>query len=425
MSFATSIVAATVDQVKATIAGFAELGGLFLDAWQSGDPGEQLYQAFAETVQQYTSLAAQAVRGRILDLATDPGDPDPYNPANESLEPEAGFLSELGENDFFTIRRAKSYASTVATFTNTSATPYTFAPGDVSVARFGFPDITYHNDVDASVYTESGGKYTLVAGASADLQIVADSPGAAFSAGPNEITVMVTGLIGVTCTNDNPATGQDRETAVDYRARCRTQAASVSPNGPQDSYRRLANTNLDGTPLLQSLTAGGDGITPVAITRVYVSQSSMTGIVNVYFADVDGAASAVDVATANENIALFVIAVPDCTTYTGLAAIAHTITVTWAVKYKATLGGVPVTGTAVTAAIQAALVSRFENYDIGGYDQVAGAGTIYLEDVRSTVHHSHPAIYQTAISSPAGNTALAIGEVAVLAYGGGSTVTAG
>jgi len=424
MSFADSIIAATVDQVKATFAGFAEIGGLFLDAWQSGDPAEQFYQAVAETVQQYTSLGAQAVRGFMLDLATDPGDPDPYNPANEALEPADGFLSSLGLNNFFTRRRSKSYASTVATFVNTSTTPYTFAPGDVTVARFGFPDTTYHNDVDASIYTEAGGKFTLAAGATAHLDIIADSPGAGFSSGPGEISVMVTGLIGVTVTNDNPATGQDRETAVDYRARCRTQAASVSPNGPQDSYRRLSNTNLDGSPLLQSATAGGDGITPVAITRVYVSQSSATGVVNVYFADVDGAASAIDVDTANENIALFVIAVPDCTTYTGLAAINHTITVTWAVKYKAKYNGVPVAGADVTAAIQAALVARFRGYDIGGYDQVAGAGTIYGNDVSSTVERAHPAIYSAGVSS-GGNISLAIGEVAVLALGGGSTVTPG
>lgn len=425
MSFADSIVAATVAQVKATIAGFAEIGGLFLDAWASGDPGEQLYQAFALTVQQYTFFAAQDVRGFILDLATDPGDPDPYNAANESATPAPGRLSSLGLNQFFTTRREKTYASTIATFENTSATPYTFAPGDITVARYLFPEVTYRNDVDPTIYTESGGKFTLAGGASVDLPIIADSPGAAFSSAPGEITVMVTGLIGVTVTNDNPATGEDRETAVNYRARCRTQAASVSPNGPQDAYRRLANTAVDGTPLLQSLTAGGDGITPVAITRVYVSQASATGVVNCYFADVDGGAIAVDVDTANENITTFAIVIPDCITYTGLAAIDRTITVTWAVKYKAKYNNIPVVGAAVTAAIQAALIARFESYEIGGFDQIAGAGTIYASDIRATVKNAHPAIYDDGVSSPSGNSALVLGEVAVLAFGGGSTVTPG
>lgn len=425
MSYEKSIVPSTVDEVKETVADFAALGGLDLTAWQAGDPGEQLYQALAETTQQYSSLNSQAVRGFVLALATDPGDVDPYNPVNETLEPASGFLSELGLNEFFTTRREKTYGTTLQTFVNTSGTPYDIYPGSVTVAKSGYPDITYRTDVDASIYTGPGGKYVLAGGATAHLPIVADSPGAASSATPGQLTVLVTGLIGVTTTNPNPATGEDREDADVYRARCRTQAASVSPNGPPDAYRRLANTNVDGTPLLQSLTLGYDGITPVAITRVYVSQGSATGTVTCYFADVDGPASAEDVATANENITLLAITVPDCIIYAGLAAVAHTITATWAVKYKAKLNNVPISGGAVTAAIQAALAARFQGYDIGGFDQVAGAGTIYWEDIRSTVHKSHPAIYNTTISSPAGDTALTLGQVAVLALGGGSTVTAG
>jgi hypothetical protein len=111
--------------------------------------------------------------------------------------------------------------------------------------------------------------------------------------------------------------------------------------------------------------------------------------------------------------------------YIGLAASNHTITVTWAVKYKAKLGGKVIAGADVTAAIQSALTARFTQYDIGGFDQVAGAGTIYASDVRATVEKAHPAIYSATLSSPAGDTALSVGEVAVLAFGGGSTVTAG
>lgn len=425
MSFADSILAATVSQVKATIAGFAALGNLVLDAWQSGDPGEQLFQAFAETVQQYTSLNAQAVRGFVLDLATDPGDPDPYNSANELLDPAPGFLSALGLNSFFTTRREKTYATTIETLTNGGATPYTFGPLDVTFAKSGFPDVTYRNVADSSIYVGPGGTYTLAAGGTVDLPISADSPGAAFSSAPGEISVLVTGYIGVTVTNANPAVGEDREDADAYRARCRTQAASVSPNGPTDAYRRLANTNVDGTPLLQSVTAGGDGITLVGITRVYVSQSSATGTAVVYYADDDGGAITVDVDTANENITLNAICVPDCIVFIGLAASNHTITATWAVKYKAIYKGKAIVGADVTAAIQAALVARFKEYDIGGYEQTAGAGTIYASDIRATVEKAHPAIYSATLSSPAGDTALSVGQVAVLAFGGGSTVTAG
>ena len=87
--------AATLAAVKTKIAGFAAVGGLLLDAWQAGDPGEQFYEAIAQAIEAYTGNNAQAIRGRYLSTATDPGDPDPYNAANELLEPAAGFRQEM------------------------------------------------------------------------------------------------------------------------------------------------------------------------------------------------------------------------------------------------------------------------------------------------------------------------------------------
>jgi hypothetical protein len=254
--------------------------------------------------------------------------------------------------------------------------------------------------------------------------VVAESPGTLSNAAPGEISVMVSGLLGVTVTNAAAALGTDRETAPNYRERCREQAASVSPNGAADAYRYLARTNANGTPLLRAVAFGGDGITAVSITRVYVSGSSTTGKVYVYFADDDSGSGAVDVATADANIRLNVIAVPDCITITCLAAIDVPIVVTWAVKYRAKYLGQAVAGADVKAAINAALIDRFKNYPIGGFDQTAGAGTIYVSDVRGVVERAHPAIYFAALSSPAGDTALALGHDAVLTTPTG-TETAG
>ena len=419
---------ATLTEIQAKFAQFAALGNLFITAWQVGDAPEQFYQATTRTMQYYTAQNAAVVRGSVsLDTATDPGDEDPYNAGNAALDPIPGYLSYLGENNYYTFRIQSTFAGTSVTFTNTTAFPVgPFAPGDITLARSGSPEITYRNAAMSSVYTGPGGTYTLAGNSSIDLDVVAESPGTLSDAAPGQI-VLVSGLLGVTVNNATSALGGDRESAPRYRERCREQAASTSPNGHADAYAYLSRTNPDGTPLLQSLTASpaGDGVTAVNITRMYISGSSTTGIVAAVFASDAGAASAVDVATANENITLNVICSPDCVTYAGSAAINLPITVTWAVKYLAKYQGQSVSSTDVHDAIGAALVDRFRNYPIGGFDRVAGAGTIYASDLRGVVERAHPAIYSAVLSAPAGDTALALGRVATLHASSDGTETAG
>lgn len=421
-------VEATLAEVQSKIAQFAAVGKLFINAWMVGDPAEQFYQAISRTIQYYTAQNATVVRGFVsLDTATDPGDEDPYSPGNAALDPVPGFLSYLGENNYYTFRILETYATTSVTFENTTAFSVgPFAADSLTFSIPTHPEITYRNSAMPSLYTGPGGTLTVLAGQTVTLDIEAESPGSLSKASPGEITVLVGGALGVNVTNPGAAIGNDRENAPNYRQRCREQAASVSPNGHADAYRYLSRTNANGTPLLQSLTVSpvGDGATAVSITRLYVSQSSTTGIVTVYFADDDGASSAVNVATANENITLNVIAVPDCVTYSGLPAVNVPITVTWAVKYRAKYLGQSISGAVVKAAIGAALEDRFANYPIGGFDQTAGAGTIYAADVRAVVERAHPAIYTATLSSPAGDTALALGRVAVLTTPTG-TETAG
>lgn len=400
---------ATLDEIKAKIGQFAGLGKLAITLWYSGAPGEQLFQAFSRAAAVYVGGNAPIIRGFFLDYATDPGDFDAYNPANEALDPAPGFLSALGEQCFFTVRPGATFATTAITFHNASGTPQTFAPGGVTVAAAGHPEITYTNDADPTFYTGPGGTYTLVAGATVDIQFTAQTPGSSFNASPGELSVLVSGWPNVTVTNAGAALGTDRMEVNAYRALCRTQAAATSPNGAPDAYYRLSRLNLDGTPLINALGAA------VGITKVYVSQSSTTGRVDVYYADGDGAADSNDVTAANTNITLNAVAVPDCVTFTGAAATNVDITVTWTVKYRAKYLGAAIVGTDVKAAINAALVARFRgDYDIGGFDQTLGAGTIYASDIRGVVERAHPAIYSATLSSPAGDTVIGLGCVAHL-----------
>lgn len=423
MAFFDFLIPDTLEEVKAQVASFASLARLYITSWVSGQPGEQLFQAFTRTMEQAGIMNSAAVRGMFLDYATDPGDDDPFNAANVNLPPTPGYLSNLGLNTFFTERRGETFATTTIRLTNTGGTTHYIVPEALTFARAGHPETTYRNTPDASVYVDVGGTKQLSPGNYVDLEIAAESPGSGSSAAANEINVLVSALIGVVnvtgVTNAVAAIGEDREAAPAYRIRCREQATATSPNGAADKYRYYATTQFGGAPLERN-----DGSGVVGITKVYVSPNSATGVVDVFFADADGPSDSVDVDSANDNIELHVVAPGDCITYTGAAATAENITVTWAVKYSSVYHGRPIVGADVKAAIVAALTARFVDFPIGGFDQVSGAGTIYASDLRGTVDSAHPAIYSTTLSSPAGNTAIARGYDAVLVSPTG-TETAG
>jgi hypothetical protein len=410
MNLASLFPAVTWAEVKAKVAGFAELGGLLITAWQSGDPGEQLYQAFTQALAFYSATNAQAIRAQDLDTATDPGDDDPYEPTNITMTPEPGALSALGLSMYATERPGETFATTSIKFVNSSGFPAgPFSPGQLTVASIVDPRITYRNAPMPSVYVQAGSTYTLPASVTpVYLDFIAETPGTVFNANPGELTELVTQYSGVTVTNESPAIGTDRMSAPDYRALCRTQASTTAPNGTRDAYLRWSRLNRDGSPLLRP-----DGAA-VGITKVQVSGSSTTGAVQVYYADGDGVANGTDVTTANANIALNIIGVGDCITFTGASATAVPVVVTWAVEFNAMFLGRPVTALTVDAAIRAALAARFVLYPIGGFKQTLGAGSISLEEIRATVKSAHPAISDAVLSSPVGATALAVGQVAKL-----------
>jgi hypothetical protein len=414
MALVDLFTSATLTEIKAKVAGFAETAQLFPTSWYPGAPGEQLYQAFTQALQFYVGGNAQIVRGFFLDLATDPGDEDPYDPTNVTLEPAPGFLSALGLNCFFTVRPGATFATTDVVMTNNTSFPTDpFLPGAITVARAGHPEVTYRNSADPSLYLGAGGTTYIPAGQSRTLPFTAETPGTGFNVVPDELTECPT-LPSLGVTNPGAAIGTDRMSAPDYRALCRTQAAATSPNGAPDAWRRGATTNLDGTPLLRP-----DGA-PVGITKVQVSAGSPTGRVDVYYGDDDGTMDATDVATANANIISVVTSVPDGFVFGpsfapglvgGVAATPISIVPTWAVKFRSKYRGATVSSGTVNTAIKAALAERFKEYPIGGFEQTAGAGSISLEEIRATVKSAHPAITDAVMSSPVGATAIGVGEI--------------
>ena len=266
----------TVGSVRRRIVEAAKTAELAVTAWVVGDVGEQFLAAMTIVGFQVAGSTTKMARGYAsLDTSFDPGDVDPFDPDNENLEPEAGFLSNMGANTFSTPRQEATFATGFWTFDNSAGSvARTLAPGALTITWTGgsppTPNPTYRNAEDSTIYTEPGGTVTVAAGATLELPIVAEELGTRSNAPAGTLTLTTT-LSGVTGTNAAPVVGTDREDADAYKERCRDAPSRVSLSGPSAAYEYLAKTKINGDPLLN---ATGN---QVNITRVQVSGSSATG----------------------------------------------------------------------------------------------------------------------------------------------------
>lgn len=104
----------------------------------------------------------------------------------------------------------------------------------------------------------------------------------------------------------------------------------------------------------------------------------------------------------------------------GVPATETLITVNLTYKIKARSGGLQGAAltTAASAAINTALSDGFEAFDIGGVDQVLGAGVIYTVDLQGIARDAYPGIYDLVVTTPAtASTAILLGHVATYAGG--------
>lgn len=426
----------TAAQIKARVTAICVAFGLRVTAWVLGSPSERWLEAISRAIDAFVSgPTTAAIRMMFLELATDPGDPGDLS-ADQT--PRPGFLSALGQGWYGTTRGGATAATAMITIRNDGAAPtLPFAPLELTFttkspvaakADGGRP--TYRNTADPSIYTGLGGKLTLAAGASITIPIACEQKGTYGTQAIDDISVVVTKSFGtLTITAAGAAIGQDREDRLLYIARCRQESTAASPNGAGDAYRYAATTGRDGNPLQRH-----DGSGQVGTTRVFVSKDSTSGSVTCFFADEDGGADAVDVASANANIQgvpLGVITrpigvVPDAITYDGFAATNTAIAVTGTAKIEAIPGK---DSAALKAEAEAAILARlslttFPGFKIGGRDQVAGAGVIYTSDLLGEVKAAYPGLYGEALSSPAvSTTAIALGHVATLHPSSSVTVT--
>lgn len=419
----------------ARVTGYAQAAGLALTNFVKVSVPYQLVQTVTRTANYSSVLVSQLVRGRAsLDTATDPGDVDPYDPTNASAPEAPGMLDEYGRGHFGTARTQETFASGPMTITNASGGAIYIAPeqvtftSDILGANGLYP--TYRNKADATVYTNPDGTATIADGATLTVTIIAEEIGIASNAGAGHVSLTTSLGTGVSATNASAILASAREDADAYRARCRIAAAFLSLGGPADAYRFIAlgaqkdeDDNVFFFPPWAADTTTAIGIdvdgnfatfpnargTSLGINRVQVSESSATGSVIVTFASAGGDPGAqvlTDISALLDEVYW-----PECTTRVFQRATPDVVNFVGTIKARA---GAGVSVATIEDAADAALEAAFTTYDIGGFDRILGAGTIYKQEYESTINGSDSHVYKVTLATPSGDTALAAGHVATL-----------
>ena len=353
--------------------------GLPVTSWQPGDPTRSLYWFSSEILSTLEGVVVNYIASGFLDFAV---------ARAEANSDARKWLVLLAEQVYGYTATEATYATCTVTLSNGGGGLYPIEAGDLTF-RSTTTGKTYRNT--------SGGTLNSGIGQTLTLDIVADEPGSTSSAGAGDITEMVTTLLGVTCTNPTAAVGLDAESPSALAAGCKAKLGALSPNGPRSAYEYVATkSSLTGTSNVTRARSVGD---------------SATGDVTLYLAGPSGAVAGADVALVQTAIETW--ATPLCITPTAVSAANKVIAPTYELWLYDTVG---MTEAAAHALVQTALQAMMTARPISG-DVIppATSGYVYHSLIESTIASPFPGeVFRVAVTTPAGDTAIAENEVPVL-----------
>jgi uncharacterized phage protein gp47/JayE len=236
------------------------------------------------------------------------------------------------------------------------------------------------------------------------VQFVASELGAASSAAPGEISLMVSTFPGLSCDNPNQLVGTDVEGDTALRQRCTEQLGALSPMGPWDAY----------SSALRNATRG-EGGPNLGITRVSLVPDGY-GRIDVYVAT-DSGTVAGDIDTPGTDLwyaqqAVQRYAEPQSVTAIVQSATTVNVGVTYSAWAYNTSGR---TDDQIRATILDALKAFFPRQPVGGnVIPPETTGKIYLSALVTTIQDSMPEIFRVVIAAPAEDIELTESQIAVL-----------
>lgn len=242
-------------------------------------------------------------------------------------------------------------ASGSLTLVNPGGGIYTFATG---TAFFG-------NAATLAQYTNAA-PFTLGAATTTatvlSIPIQCTTLGSQGNADPGDITVMLTPMGPVTCSNPSALAGQDQEPDDALRTRCTNALAARSVRGPRNAYKWAITSAVNATT--------GQNVN---INRVSLPTPAGNGTLNVYCASPSGPPSAGDLAAAQASVEANVRPEGIVANVLACSVVPYSCALT---VWVANVAGLNVA--ALQTAIGNALTLFFAAYPIGGLANDAGTG---------------------------------------------------
>lgn len=281
----------------------------------------------------------------------------------------ARWLTLLARYRYGLERIEASFAEGEVTFANASASAYAIAANDMVVSAT--------NGAEYRV----GAAFTIPAGGTVTVPVIAVESGAASSASAGNITSCVTPLPGVTVSNALQLGGLDDETDEELRARCQASTASLSPFGPRDSYRYWAQSSKRA-----------DGST-IQVDKVRTVADGM-GRIDIYVAAEAGLLVSDDLAVIDANIQRN--ATPQGVRAITQNATRYNISLTYTAAVYDTVN---LSTDAIKSAIADSIYARMLRLPIGGDVLVEGeAGHLYYDSIQTAISDALPQIFHTTLS---------------------------
>ena len=362
------------DSVLTTLLAISASLGAATTSWGEGNPLLTMLTTDAQKSADLTLVAVEIAKGGFGELL-----------------PSDDWADLWAQSRFKATRVAATPATGLVNTTNSSASNYVLAIGDLIIAHTATGK-TYRNQA----------AITILAGVGLnDILVAADEPGIASNAAPGTITTVVSSLVGVGVTNPLAFIGTDKETTPNLVTRARSKLGSFSPNGPKDAYDFAAKT-----PELSPTS------TPITRTRTVLDVA--TGTLTTYLATAAGPPTGGDVAIVQTAFDQFVE--PWGANSVAVASTAQVVPVT----YQAWVTGSQLTDAQIKTLVQSALIAWFASLDIGGYVIPPDTGAIYPDVLEQVIGQAKATdgtpigILRVAVTAPTATVTMASNKVAQL-----------
>jgi phage-related baseplate assembly protein len=224
----------------------AEVVGLPVTTWRTGDPTRTMLRADADAFETLDAVQAELAASAFLETAT--GD----------------WLTLRAADVFGVVREEATFATSNVTLANAGGGLFELSPGGL-VVQNSTTGATYANQATVTINPLAGS--TVVA-------MVAQEAGVGGSSAANDIdTIVSPTMTGVTITASTAAVGSDEQSDAGLREQCLATLGSLSPAGPADAYEYVArNSALTGIEGVSRAKATGDNAT--GTVTVYVATTT-------------------------------------------------------------------------------------------------------------------------------------------------------